>query len=176
MGETVAVTITLELPDVRFHRSWVDMYGEFGDGAMDGSGYLYGVDHDLSVHAMTHVVIDRRAQALPDAPRPEGHVPCTFRWIAEGEELLGFIAIRHALNDFLLEQGGHIGYAVRPSRRREGVATEALRQALPLAAELGLDRVLVTCDEDNVASRATIERCGGVYEDSRAGKRRYWIA
>ena len=48
-------------------------------------------------------------------------------------------------------------------------------EAVRAAAEHGLDRVLVTCDEDNVASRRTIERGGGVYEDSRNGKRRYWI-
>ena len=44
------------------------------------------------------------------------------------------------------------------------------------AKELGLERVLLTCDEDNVGSRLTIENAGGVYEDSRKDKRRYWIA
>ena len=65
---------------------------------------------------------------------------------------------------------------MRPSRRGEGHATRALALAVRRAREqLGLDRVLVTCDEDNEASRRTIERCGGVFEDSRNGKRRYWI-
>jgi predicted acetyltransferase len=65
---------------------------------------------------------------------------------------------------------------VRPSRRREGHASRAVALALIRAKELGLERVLLTCDEDNVGSRLTIENAGGVYEDSRKDKRRYWIA
>ena len=91
------------------------------------------------------------------------------------EEVVGFLALRHSLNAWLLEEGGHIGYSVRPSRRGQGHASRALALAVRRSAELGLDRVLVTCDEDNVASARTIERNGGVYEDTRNGKRRYWI-
>ena len=90
--------------------------------------------------------------------------------------MVGFLALRHALTAWLLEEGGHIGYSVRPSRRGQGHATRALGLAVRRSAELGLDRVLLTCDEDNVASARTIERNGGVYEDTRNGKRRYWIA
>ena len=102
---------------------------------------------------------------------------CDYLWITDGdpEEVIGFLAIRHRLNDFLLEEGGHIGYSVRPARRGEGHATRALALALDRAAELGIDRVLVTCDEDNEPSRRTIEGNGGVLEDVRKGKRRYWI-
>ncbi|MFY9634598.1 MAG: GNAT family N-acetyltransferase, partial [Cellulosimicrobium cellulans] len=74
-----------------------------------------------------------------------------------------------------LEQGGHIGYSVRPSARRRGHASAALAAALPMARDLGISRALLTCDEDNFGSRATIEKNGGVYEDTRNGKRRYWI-
>jgi predicted acetyltransferase len=75
-----------------------------------------------------------------------------------------------------MDEGGHIGYSVRPSARRRGHATEALRQAIPRARSLGLPRLLLTCLETNVASRKVIERNGGVYEDTRNGTRRYWIA
>ena len=64
---------------------------------------------------------------------------------------------------------------MRPSRRREGHARRALALALAEAKGLGLERVLLTCDEDNDGSRLTIEGNGGAYEDSRKGKRRYWI-
>ena len=88
---------------------------------------------------------------------------------------IGFLAVRHRLNDWLLQEGGHIGYSVRPSRRGVGHASRALHLGLGHAAGLGLDRVLLTCEEDNVASRRTIVSAGGVYEDTRNGKQRFWI-
>jgi len=116
------------------------------------------------------------AKALPDTPRPADHVPDTVLWVVEGERMIGRVSIRHSLTPFLLEEGGHIGYAVRPSARGRGHATAALRLALALAHDLGIDPALLTCDEDNTASRLVIERAGGRLEDVRAGKRRYWLA
>jgi predicted acetyltransferase len=118
------------------------------------------------------------AAAEPENPRL---VPCHFYWVTDGdeddvqEEVIGFLALRTRLNDWLFNEGGHIGYSIRPSRRRQGHATRALGLGVARAVELGIDRVLVTCDEDNVPSARTIERNGGAYEDSRNGKRRYWI-
>ena len=111
---------------------------------------------------------------------PAGRVPCTFFWLLDedrgaGDEVVGFLAVRHALNDFLLEQGGHVGYSVRPTARRQGHAARALRLGLDHAAGLGLDRVLLTCEPGNAGSRRTIVAAGGVLEDVRAGKERYWV-
>ncbi len=117
-----------------------------------------------------------RAQRLEETPRPEGFVPDTELWLLDGDEFLGRIGIRHRLTPFLLEVGGHIGYDVRPSARRRGHATAMLREALVVARSLGIDPALLTCDADNVASRAVIERSGGVLEDERAGKLRFWVA
>jgi len=75
--------------------------------------------------------------------------------------------LRHTLNEWLLEIGGHVGYSVRPSQRRRGHASFALAGTLDTARELGLDRVLITCREENVASARTIEHAGGVLEDVR---------
>lgn len=117
---------------------------------------------------------------LPGSPRPAGWIPCTFFWLASPDvedEFVGSIALRHNLdNPFLAEFGGHIGYSVRPSARRRGYAVDALRQVVAVAGRSGIDRVLVTCEEDNTASARTIEAGGGAYEDSRGSKRRYWIA
>lgn len=115
-----------------------------------------------------------RAQALEDSPRPVGHVPSTTLWWVDGAEYLGRIAIRHRLTPALLEVGGHIGYDVRRSQRGRGHATAMLGAALPVAYELGIDPVLITCDEDNIASRTVIERNGGVLEDRRGGQLRFW--
>lgn len=115
------------------------------------------------------------ADARDDSPRPSGWVPATTRWWTDGPEYLGSITIRHRLTDRLREVGGHIGYDVRPSARRRGHATAMLRAALPVARALGIDTALITCDVDNVASRRVIEANGGVLEDERAGKLRFWV-
>ena len=80
------------------------------------------------------------------------------------KKIIGVIDIRHELNDFLREYGGHIGYAVRPSERRKGYATEMLRLALNYCRNLGLDKVMVGCYKDNMPSVRTIEKCGGALE------------
>lgn len=116
-----------------------------------------------------------RAQRLEGTPRPDGFVPDTELWLVEGDEFLGRIGIRHRLTPFLLEVGGHIGYDVRPSARRKGHASAMLREALGVARGLGIERALLTCDVDNAGSRAVIERNGGVLEDQRAGKLRFWV-
>ena len=111
------------------------------------------------------------------------HVPSTFLFAFQGQRIVGRVSIRHGLNDFLLRVGGHIGYVVVPQFRRQGHATAILRLALHVAREkLGIDRVLVTCDDDNVGSIRTIEHNGGVLENVITGpdldkpKRRYWIS
>jgi predicted acetyltransferase len=110
------------------------------------------------------------------------HVPTTFLFAFAGTSIVGRVAIRHTLNPALERVGGHIGYVVVPEYRRQGYATEILRQSLQIAGQkLGLTRVLVTCDDDNVGSIKTIEKNGGVLEsivsaDRDTPKRRYWIA
>ena len=120
-----------------------------------------------------------REQSDTSIPAKEGRVHATNWWIVEDDTYLGAISLRHALNDFLLDAGGHIGYGVRPTARRRGLATWALRAVLPNARSLGLTRVLVTCDDENVGSVRIIESNGGVLEDVRdtdlGRTRRYWI-
>lgn len=111
---------------------------------------------------------------------PANRVPSTFLVAMLGDELVGRVSIRHELNEFLANLGGHIGYAVRPAHRRRGFAGEILRQALIVARSLGVEEVLVTCDEDHSASITVIERAGGELEDVRAdpggaATRRYWF-
>src|SRR5438477_470101 len=95
-------------------------------------------------------------------PFPSSVVPETVLWGVSGDEFLGRIAFRHTLNDFLRTFGGHVGFAVRPSARGQGVASEMLRRVLASSRARALGRVLLTCDEDNTASRRIIEKHGGI--------------
>jgi len=88
---------------------------------------------------------------------------------------IGFLNLRLCRSNFLLEEGGHIGYSTRPSERGKGYAKESLRQGLQVAKGKNIKRALVTCSTENPASRAVILANGGVYEDVRNGTERYWI-
>ena len=107
---------------------------------------------------------------------PEGFVPYIqlVAFAADGQAV-GFLNLRLQLNDYLLQEGGHIGYSIRPSARSKGLAKEQLRQGLQVAKSKNIRQVLVTCDRDNAASRGVIIANGGVLEDIRGGKERYWI-
>jgi predicted acetyltransferase len=114
--------------------------------------------------------------ALPETPRPEGKVPETTLWWVDGDEYLGRLSIRHELTDVLRKFGGHIGYVVRPSARRQGHASAMMAASLPIARDLGIDPALLTCDADNAGSRRVIESSGGVLADQRENKLRFWVA
>ena len=92
-------------------------------------------------------------------------VSSTFLGIRESDNrMVGIIDIRHELNDFLREYGGHIGLGIRPSERRKSYAAQMLEKALTYCKELGLEKVMTACYKDNVASRNTILKNGGVLE------------
>ena len=112
---------------------------------------------------------------------PDGYVPSTRYWLVRGGRILGTARLRHHLVPALEDFGGHIGYEVRPSERRCGYATHFLGEMLAKARQLGLRRVLVTCNNDNVASARVIQKNGGVLDSesysprSRCITQRYWI-
>ena len=112
---------------------------------------------------------ERLRGADPEAPRPEGIVLCDYFWITDGDE--SGVPRAPARADAVAAGGGRPHRLLgASSRRREGHASRAVALALIRAKELGLERVLLTCDEDNVGSRLTIENAGGVYEDSRRAR------
>jgi predicted acetyltransferase len=113
---------------------------------------------------------------------PPGIVPQTTYWfVQDGWHILGEIRLRHHLTPALEEEGGNIGYLIRPSERRKGYGTLQLKLLLPIARQKGLTRVLVTCDTDNTGSALIIEHNGGllasqgISTDSGKPISRYWI-
>jgi len=111
----------------------------------------------------------------------KGWVPATTFWLVREGQILGVSNLRHDLTEFLRHEGGHIGYSVRPSERGKGYATVMVKLVLEKAKELGLTRVLITCDKDNVASSRVVQKNGGELESESISKQtgkmkqRYWI-
>ncbi|MGB4137350.1 MAG: GNAT family N-acetyltransferase [Microbacterium sp.] len=175
------MTIALASPSLTLFDSWAAAIAEFGDERVHGAGWALGLQPTRA--ACEEFVAMAELHATPGAALPEGHVPCDYFWITDDGEVVGFIAFRRELDERLRRSGGHIGYSVRPSRRREGIVGTALRLVLDLARGDGYDRVLLTCDDGNEGSFRTIEGAGGELEDvidaTDAGYprlRRYWIA
>lgn len=138
--------------------------------------FLLGYEKTLPWTAFLQYVDDQRRGLVRSTYRVRGD-----QLVADVDgEIVGRASIRFELNDFFIREGGHVGYGVAPQHRRKGYATEILHQAIDVARAEGVERVLVTCAEDNVGSRDVIERNGGVLEsivtaeDGRS-LRRYWI-
>ena len=113
---------------------------------------------------------------------PEGYVRENFYLCYEGTRLVGVFSLKFELTEYLLNYGGHVGYATRPADRGRGLATQMLRQGLELAREFGFDRILCICDDDNYASEKVILKNGGVLEnelydpEEAVTVKRFWIA
>ena len=114
---------------------------------------------------------------------PEGLVQATqFVYVRKADgRILGMLQVRHTMNDYLEKYAGHIGYSVRPSERRKGIAKRMLRLGLAYCRSIGLPRVMVSCIDTNEGSRRTILANGGIYEstvhepEKDINLERYWI-
>ncbi len=150
---------------------------EVGD-SMDGTSSLR--EYEEPSDWMEHIKLYSRKETIP-----EGRVPATLFLCVRKDDnkLLGMIDIRHELNEYLLNYGGNIGYSIRPSERRKGYAKRMLQLALPYCSDnLGLSKVMISCEVKNEGSRKTILANGGKYEntmhesDENLDLERYWIS
>ena len=166
---------TLVLPSEKYKDSFLEALAE-QDGGKDSR-----LDGDR--HAKFNGDFDAFLLYLKEAREgknlPEGYVPQTVYWLVDGNKFIGRVAIRHALNERLILVG-HIGYAIRPSERGKGYGNLALKLALPKAKKLGIEKALITCAKDNIASRKIIEKNGGILEDERVADDgtpmlRFWV-
>jgi predicted acetyltransferase len=126
-------------------------------------------------------ILSEIAAAKDPATAPPGVLPYEDLWLMDDERWVGLLTLRLQLDEQFLHTGGHIGYVIRPSKRRCGYGTALLRLGLDHARERGLGKVLLTCNETNIGSRKIIEANGGQLENAvvvtgQEGKQlRYWI-
>ena len=175
MGEKMSI-LKLILPTVKYKDEIMNYKREFikNNDSMDGTS---GLRNAKSFEEWHKAILDN----LNEETVREGLVPAsTYIAISiDDERLIGMIDIRHRLNEYLLKYGGHIGYSVRRLERGKGYATEMLRLALKRCERLGITKVLITCDKDNIASAKTIIKNGASLENEVQEEsgitQRYWI-
>ncbi|ASK61526.1 GNAT family N-acetyltransferase [Virgibacillus phasianinus] len=159
-------------PTLEWEKEHQDYVAEWGPSRMVPSSFSLA-EHNGYQDYLT---------ALATREKGNGHWLPSSNYFLVNEEnrILAMVDIRHDLNEFLLNVGGHIGYGVRPTERKKGYATRILAEALKKCKELNMDRVLVTCDEENIGSAKVILNNGGVEdtsftEENDNVKRRFWI-
>jgi predicted acetyltransferase len=162
------------LPDATHRVALLEAAGEMqACGEWDITPAVLGERFDILIQDLVAARDPRTA--------PPDVLPYTDYWLFDDGVWIGLLTLRPRITDELLRRGGHIGYVIRPSRRRQGYGTALLRRGLEQAKAMGLTRVLLTCDDTNLGSRKVIEANGGQLEDvvqinaDVPPVRRYWI-
>lgn len=165
--------INFILPTEKQRDDVLSFYDEFERESEICIGYANHKNFDVWLIGMNNRHIGKNI--------PDGYVRENFYLCYDNDKLIGVFSLKFELTEFLLNYGGHIGYAVRPSERNKGYATQILHQGIELSRQFGFDRILCVCDEDNYASEKVILKNGGVFENSlydsseNVTVKRYWI-
>ncbi|MEG0307246.1 MAG: GNAT family N-acetyltransferase [Clostridium sp.] len=164
----VEPTIEMEKEYMDYIGEWEKQKGEIVPSASRRNNYDY------------NTLIERWEEQKTSKAIELGFVPATLYFLVDdNNRIYGALHIRHELNDVLLSRGGHIGYGIRPSERKKGYATKMLSLSLNIVKALGIEKVLVTCDKENIGSAKTIINNGGELENEVIydGEviQRYWI-
>ncbi|EPZ43342.1 hypothetical protein N007_13025 [Alicyclobacillus acidoterrestris ATCC 49025] len=141
--------VYLVKPSIAYRNAYLSFYEEWSRSGEPMIPWVITKDPSDFEGMVQFLLESERGESLP-----EGWVPGSTYWLVDDEPtVIGVVNIRHWLTEQLAQSGGHIGYGIRPSRRRQGYATKLLALSLDKARELGIDRVLLVCDESNVASK-----------------------
>ncbi len=173
MGDLYLVKPTKELEEkaMDYRREHI----EHGEGHINGSG---GFSHYDSYDEWLTMIQSVEKDALI---KEKVHASTYFSIRKQDQRIIGTIQLRHSLSGMLRKYGGHIGYGIRPSERRKGYGSEQLVLVLEEAKKLGLDKVMITCDKNNLGSSSVIKNNGGVlewegyYEPTKEIVQIYWI-
>ncbi len=172
----------LVLPTSEFKESFIAAVREFQAGALVNITEKQYADLSIpELESNFQAYVEKEISFSRGENLPDGYVPCTIFWLVDKGEYIGRVSIRHELSEHLRKIGGHIGYDIRPNKREQGYGSKILELALHKASELGIKKVLVTCDENNLGSKKIIEKNGGVLEsrednpETGVAKLRYWI-
>lgn len=141
--------------------------------------------HNLMFENLDEIdLIEKVKRNRDETKLKPGYVPQFTYFLVDGDTFLGEIHLRTKLNEKLLKRSGHIGYGINPLYWKKGYGTKILQLGIKKIKELGVkDRLLLTCDDDNVGSFKIIENNGGILENTTTvienGEtfitRRYWI-
>jgi predicted acetyltransferase len=168
--------VLLVKPNVSLEKEYLDFYQEWKASGEDMIPWVIEKDPTDFQGMVQFLLNNEKGINLP-----EGWVRDSTYWLVnESNRVLGAVNIRHSLTDRLFNCGGHIGYGIRPSERRKGYATKILGFSLGKTKELGIEKVLVVCDADNIASERTILKNGGKEDASFTEEnghvvKRFWI-
>lgn len=162
-------------PSLKHEEKYLDYVADWGEESMTP---LTSDIRDMDYKSL----LEYFYQAEHDINLPIGYVPdSNYFFVDEEENILGFVNIRHYLNEILFKIRGHIAYGIRPSKRGVGLSKKMLELALGKAKEMGIKRVLMVCDKSNVASAKTIIANGGILDNEVYDVtdheiiQRYWI-
>jgi len=169
--------VRLVLPDETYEQSYRSYIQELKAANEDPVPFVLGYDYQNFKELLTRFKNDALGVSLED-----WQVPCSTYWLVDhNSNIVGVSNLRHRLNERLLLIGGHIGFGIRPSARKLGYGDTILRESLKKALDIGIEKVLVTCDKTNMGSARIIKKNGGVFQDEEYVQsekdivQRYWI-
>ncbi|MCK9524713.1 MAG: GNAT family N-acetyltransferase [Limnochordia bacterium] len=169
------MSLRLVFPTENYENEWHSIIKEFEDAGEKMTPYsLKGSVDDYTEYL-------RITRDIANGVNLNGMVQADTYFLVNGEStrILGATNIRYALNDNLFSYGGHIGYGVRPRERKKGYAGKMLELALEICRTRGMERVLLTCDNDNIGSVKTMLKNGAALENEVQQEnkivQRYWI-
>lgn len=156
----------LVLPSIKYKRSFFQAAGEYRKEFRETGNERIKRYADLDLEKLKdegefEKFVDKLKAQARNEGLPAGYVPNSVFWLIDGDEFIGQADIRHRLTPQLRKVGGHIGYDIRPSKRKQGYGKLILKLALEKARELGIKDVLVTCDATNIGSKKVIEANDG---------------